>query len=171
MSTDATSASTRCKNCRRTLAFDEWSRGFERCPYCRGSASTASASASARRAADDEYARYERMLDELPEELVDELVAALEAEVEARQSSPATGPGPVREVLEEIGLGRSPAELQWAAWAFAGGFAGNLLLAKYAQMSSGSPVSDFVGPFVLGGLVAGGACAAIGWGLAKLRVG
>ena len=56
-----------------------------------------------------------------------------------------------------------------AAWGFAAGFAANVLVAKYAQMESASPMGQFIGPLLIGGLLAGATCAAIGWGFAKLR--
>jgi hypothetical protein len=110
---------------------------------------------------------YERMLDSVPDELIDELVAALEAEAAKVALRPR---GPVREVLEEIGgVGRSPRERHWAAWGFAGGFAANVLIAKYAQMATGAPFGQFVVPLLVGGVLAGVCCSAIGWGAAKLR--
>ncbi|MEO8538610.1 MAG: hypothetical protein ABI577_02640, partial [bacterium] len=108
---------------------------------------------------------YERMLDAVPDELIDELVAALEAEA-ARL--PATK-SPVREVFDEIGIGRSARERHWASWGFAGGFAANVAIAKYAQMATGAPFSQFIVPLLIGGVVAGLCCSAIGWGAAKLR--
>jgi hypothetical protein len=110
---------------------------------------------------------YERLLDTLPDELIDELVAALEAE--AATLPPAPAASPMRGVLEELGVGRSARERQWAAWGFAGGFTANVALAKYAQMASSAPMSEFLGPLLVGGVVAGLCCAAIGWGVAKLR--
>jgi hypothetical protein len=68
-----------------------------------------------------------------------------------------------------MGFGETRREFQWATWGFAIGFAANVVLAKYAQMSSGAPMSQFFGPLVLGGLVAGATCGLIGWGAAKLR--
>lgn len=109
------------------------------------------------------------MLDEIPEELIDQLVRALEAEAAIRQTEPAPADDPLRGLLEELGVGRSDRELPWAAWGFSIGFGGNVLLAKYAQMSSGESFGAFVVPMLLGGVVAGVACAAIGWGLARLR--
>ena len=76
---------------------------------------------------------------------------------------------PVRICLEELGIGRSQRELSWAAWGFAGGFGANVAIAKYAQMASGATMGEFIGPLLVGGIVAGACCAAIGWGLAKLR--
>ena len=72
-------------------------------------------------------------------------------------------------MLQEIGFGRSAKEMQWAAWGFAGGFAVNVVLAKYAQMASGASMSAFLVPMLVGGAVAGLTCVAIGWGVAKLR--
>ncbi len=112
------------------------------------------------------YAANERILDDLPDSLLDEIMAALEDE-----SAAADGPArPVLlDIISEIGIGTSASEWQYALWGFAAGFTGNVLLAKYAQMSSGAPMADFVGPIVFGGLVAGGAGALIGWAAAKLR--
>jgi hypothetical protein len=93
-------------------------------------------------------------------------VAALEAEA---AKLPPSSAHPVRGVFDELGVGRSVRERQWAAWGFAAGFAANVALAKYAQMSSSAPMSEFLGPLLIGGGVAGVCCAAIGWGLAKLR--
>lgn len=124
---------------------------------------------AAPRSATQDYRQNERMLDEIPEELIDELVAALEAEalrMGPRQTTPAS---PLREVLDEFGVGRSPHEVAWTAWGFAIGFGGNVALAKYAQMSSGASFTSFIVPLFIGGVVAGAACAAIGWGLARLR--
>ena len=72
-------------------------------------------------------------------------------------------------MLREIGFGKSAREVQWAAWGFAGGFAVNVVLAKYAQMASGASMAAFVIPMLAGGAIAGITCAAIGWGFAKLR--
>ncbi|MCO5200943.1 MAG: hypothetical protein M9925_04505 [Chloroflexi bacterium] len=164
---------TRCSSCARPLGFDDWSNGSDRCQPC-----VRARSAAARTPAPPDplsfghaafAARanaYERMLDDIPDELVDELVAALEAEA-ARM--PSVGPNPVREVLSELGLGRSPRERHWAAWGFAAGFAANIVIAKYAQMTTAAPMSQFIGPMLLGGLLAGATCSAIGWGFARLR--
>lgn len=176
---EETLASARCSSCGKGLPFIVWSRGGERCEGCSrvpsmsGPAATfvrgpSPASERARIAA--EAAQYEKLLDELPDELIDELVAALEAEASKMEAEPAPlgVAEPLREVLEEIGFGRSAREMPWALWGFAGGFALNVAVAKYAQMVSGSPMSEFMGPLILGGLLAGATCAAIGWGLAKL---
>lgn len=162
---------TRCTSCSRPLGFDDWSAGASRCQQCL----RASSRPAAPRPATSEFdhaalaARanaYERMLDDIPDELIDELVAALEAEA-ARL--PQGQPNPVREVIAELGIGQSARERHWAAWGFAAGFATNTLIAKYAQMTSAAPMSQFIGPMLLGGLLAGAAGGAIGWGLAKLR--
>ena len=110
---------------------------------------------------------YERLLQNVPDELIDELVAALEAE--AARTPIIGAPNAVQELLQEIGFGKSAREMQWAAWGFAGGFAVNVLLAKYAQMASSASMSAFIVPMLVGGGLAGTTCAAIGWGLAKLR--
>jgi hypothetical protein len=125
--------------------------------------------ASARAEAAATYAQHERLVDDIPDELVDELVAMLEAEAERRKTEVSAPQAALQEVLEEIGFGRSPRELQWAAWGFAGGFAMNVALAKYAQMTTASSMAEFVMPMLFGGILAGAACAAIGWGLARLR--
>lgn len=179
---EETLARARCSDCGKGLKFEEWSKGGERCASCSRAArsggpaaafvrgpSRPAPAATPRAQIEAEYAAYERMLDEIPDELVDELVAALESEAERRQEAKSTPQEAFREVIEEIGFGRSPRELQWAAWGFAAGFALNVALAKYAQMTSGAAMSGFLAPLLLGGLVAGGACAAIGWGLARLR--
>jgi hypothetical protein len=164
---------TRCSSCARPLGFEEWSNGSDRCQSCvRVRTAAAHTPAPPDPLSFDHAAlaaranAYERMLDDIPDELIDELVAALEAEA-ARM--PLAGPNPVREVLSELGLGQSPRERHWAAWGFAAGFAANVVIAKYAQMTTAAPMSQFIGPMLLGGLLAGATCSAIGWGLAKLR--
>ncbi|MBA4179950.1 MAG: hypothetical protein C0506_05110 [Anaerolinea sp.] len=169
-------ARTRCPGCGKGLSFDEWSSGFDRCGACRrfpgsdGPAATYVQGPATRGAIRSRVAAsaedYERLLENVPDALIDELVAALEAEA---AHLPPTGASPVHDVLREIGFGRSPRELQWAAWGFSGGFAANVALAKYAQMASGAAMSQFIVPMLLGGVVAGVTCAAIGWGLARLR--
>jgi len=164
---------TRCTTCSRPLGFADWSNGSDRCQVCSASerpdrfvAGPGARQASRRHDPAAESAAYERLLDDIPDELIDELVAALEVEAARLESSPAN---PVREVIAELGIGRSPREVHWASWGFAAGFAANVALAKYAQMSAGAPMSGFIVPMLIGGLVAGATCAAIGWGLSRLR--
>ncbi len=167
----------RCSVCGVALPFDDWARGQRRCEDCarlaalRGPAATYTPTGSRstlaeRAAAQQDYRTNERILDELPDSLLNELVAALEAEA---RGDPMPGSTPLRDVMDEIRLGRSPRELRWTTWGFAAGFAVNVGLAKYAQMTTSAPMSEFIGPLLLGGLVAGTVCAAIGWGVAKLR--
>jgi len=179
-----TLARARCASCGNGLPYEAWSRGQSSCDNCnrlanlagpaatyvRGPASSRAPAARQSRpgGAADPAAAYERILDEMPDELVNELVAALEAEMEKLEREKAPR-GPVHEVLEDLGFNRSPREWQWAAWGFATGFAANVILAKYAQMASGGSMTEFAGPLLIGGIVAGVTCGAIGWGLAKLR--
>ena len=175
---------TRCSSCGAGVPFEDWSRGKRRCDSCtnepqfrepaatfvRGpSAQTAANGAYAARTARGDmaasYATNERILDDLPDSLLDEILAALEQEVPASEA-PRTG---VLDIISEIGIGTSAREWQYALWGFAAGFTGNVALAKYAQMSSGAAMADFVGPIVFGGVVAGGAGALIGWAISKLR--
>jgi hypothetical protein len=93
----------------------------------------------------------------------------LEAEAARRPVAAKPVQGVVHEVLGDMGVGASPREGQWAAWGFAAGFAANVALAKYAQMQTSSPMSQFMVPMLIGGVIAGFACAAIGWGVAKLK--
>lgn len=167
---------TRCSSCLKVLSFDDFAGGGSQCRACKKSAPATEFVRGPRirrpnartleRMERQEAQAYEDLLDELPDELIDELVAALEAEAANLPPSPAH---PVRGVLDELGVGRSARERQWAAWGFAGGFAGNIALAKYSQMASAASMSEFIGPMLIGGMVAGLCCAAIGWGLAKLR--
>lgn len=165
---------TRCSGCGQALGFDDWSNGSNRCGACsqgirkrKNAANYVAGPAMAPASAyASEAAAYERMLDDIPDELVDELVAALEAEAARRANEPMS---PVRDVLEELSMGSSPRERPWAAWGFAAGFALNVVLAKWAQMSTGGSFADFIAPTLIGGVLAGATCAAIGWGLARLR--
>lgn len=164
----------RCSGCQNVLRFEDFAAGGERCLTCRksGVATVTIRGPRIRRPnarniqprESDEY--DEQLLDAVPDELIEELVAALEAEASRLPASPAS---PVRGVLQELGVGRSARERHWAAWGFAGGFAVNVVLAKYAQMASGGSMAEFVGPLLIGGVLAGFCCAAIGWGLAKLQ--
>lgn len=170
---------TRCASCENVLSFQDFSAGGTRCLSCtraglptefvrgprirRTNARNAPPRQPQRR---DDAHSYEEFLDGLPDELIDELVAALEAEAAKLPPSPTN---PVRGVLDELGVGRSSRERHWASWGFAAGFAANVVIAKYAQMASGASMSEFIGPLLIGGGVAGLCCSAIGWGLAKLR--
>jgi hypothetical protein len=114
------------------------------------------------------------MVDEIPDELLDELLAALEAEAGTRKSSGAPAAASredtlLQGVLDEMGIGQGSNELPWTLWGFAAGFALNVCLAKYAQMASGGSMSQFLGPMLFGGVLAGLTCGAIGWGIARLR--
>lgn len=172
-----TAAAPRCAACNRGLAFDEWSVGLDLCSRCVGAESgqgpaatyTPAASRPLRQQMRQEQADLQRMLDDIPDELIDELIAALEEEAAGDAGQPQITTSPLRDVLHEIGFNKSHREGLWASWGFVAGFGGNLLLAKYAQMSAGAPVSELIAPVVLGGLVAGVTCAAIGWTLARLR--
>lgn len=152
--------------CRRPLPFEEWSRGEIECRACAAPALRAAGSIGPPPVID--YRTNDQMLDEVPPELIEELVAAIEAEASARRRQGAL-PSPVQGVIDEIGLGRSPRELPWATWGFVAGFAINLAIAKYAQVTTAAPLHDFLGPMVLGGLLAGTTCAAIAWGIVRLR--
>jgi hypothetical protein len=103
------------------------------------------------------------------DELLDELIASLQAEAALAPGEAAARPETVKAVLQEIGFGQSSHELAWAIWGFSVGFLANVAVAKYAQMSSGAGMAEFIPAFLIGGIVAGAACAGIGWGLAKLR--
>lgn len=175
---------SRCLDCGKGLSFDDWSAGIETCAACSAALRNSGPAATyvpgprpprapappLRHRVADEAAEYERLLAELPDELIDEIVAALEAEAD-RMNAPATPATAIHDVLEEIGFGQSPREWQWALWGFAGGFCANVLVAKYAQVQAGASMASFLLPMLIGGLVAGAACAAIGWGLARLRDG
>ncbi len=75
----------------------------------------------------------------------------------------------MRGVAQELRLGRSKGEFQYAFLGFAGGFAINVGLMKYVQMSSGATLDAVFAPMFLGGLMTGATCAVIGWGIAKLK--
>jgi hypothetical protein len=182
---DPTGVRPRCNGCGKGLGFDEWSSGIDSCAACRRDRFQATPAATfvrgpatprrgqpgvvTRKRRAHNLTAHEELLDDIPQELVDELVAMLEAEAARR---PAAGDGAaaaLHGVLEDVGFGKSPLEFQWAAWGFATGFSANVAMAKYAQMSTGSAMGQFLMPMLFGGLVAGTACAVIGWGLAKLR--
>ncbi len=175
---DQASVRSHCVTCGRRLGFDEWSRGLDRCPYCTSVPNRRRAArkrAPRQRAATAAYTNdYLQLLDEIPDELIDELAAMVDAEVGRRPHLAAklTGAQSGSEsITDEIGFGQTSREFHWAAWGFAGGFGLNVVLAKYAQVSANAAMDEFIAPMLLGGLVAGLAGAAIGWGAAKLREG
>jgi hypothetical protein len=171
---DSVAVRARCASCGRGLPFEEWQRGTTVCRTCSNVARHAPIPAPAGRIPlSSDYRAYNQMVDDVPDELLDELLAALESEAEVRRLNPPATPTKadsiLRDVFDEIGAGKSQSEVPWAMWGFAGGFALNVVIAKYAQMSTGAPMGDFLLPMLLGGLIAGATCAAIGWGAARLR--
>jgi hypothetical protein len=176
----------RCVSCRMLLPFSDWKQGEELCAECRrpGTFATVPLGPPARARPDAarprkplaQDGRHERqILDDIPDSLIEELAAALEAEAASRPSLAAATrsggslPAAVQDFVDEIGAGKDPRELPWAAWGFAIGFGANVVLAKYVQMTTGAPFMPFIVPLIIGGLVAGTASAGIGWGLARLR--
>lgn len=163
------SVRARCASCGKGLSFADWSRGDDRCASCAPPPQPPGGPAYVRGPRVDlrsEPSEFERILDQLPDELVQELVRALEAE-----SGASRPPRPrllMEDLVDELAHGRSPREVSWAVWGFVAGFGLNVVVAKTAQVSSGAPMSEFVLPLAIGGLVAGGTAAAIGWGLARL---
>ncbi len=177
--TDHASNRTRCRSCGRGLPFEAWTRGLDRCAACAGPRAVRQRAATAAYAPPPapgagsfrSHRDYERMLDEVPQELVDELARAVEDEARARSINPA-GDGAdslFRGFIEEVGFGESRREISYALWGFAIGFVINVALMKYVQMAAAAPMSAVLGPMLIGGVVAGATCAAIGWGLARLR--
>jgi hypothetical protein len=172
---DNVAVRARCVACGTGLSFEAWSQGNDRCAACSSKATSETysyvpgpASAGLNLASpapdSDEFAR---LLEDLPDELVEELASALEAA--ALPESPRQDESAVGGFLAEVGFGSDPREPVWAAWGFSVGFAVNVAVAKLAQMSTSAPMSDLFVPIIAGGLVAGGAGAVIGWGLAKLK--
>ncbi|MFN0146818.1 MAG: hypothetical protein ACKVT1_09920 [Dehalococcoidia bacterium] len=174
---------SRCAACGRRMPFDDWKRGASDCASCRRPEAAAPFPAMtapprpqpARAAQPADYRQHQRLLDDIPEGLIDELVEALERETASRSgAAPGKSPSPpmvpaIKEFVQELGIGTDPRELTWAAWGFAAGFGGNLILAKYVQMTNGASFSSFVVPLLLGGIVSGTACAGIAWGFTRLR--
>ncbi|OAI40843.1 hypothetical protein AYO38_05010 [bacterium SCGC AG-212-C10] len=160
-------ARARCLSCGVGLAFDAWSRGEDLCTLCEGLMDSGPAATFVRGPVTGRTTPAQAQDLDVPDELIAELLAALEAEG-ARRTAAAS---PLHEVLDELGVGKTAREWQWAAWGFAGGFALNVAVAKYAQMATSATMGEFVGPLLVGGIIAGAACAAIGWGLAKLKEG
>lgn len=110
------------------------------------------------------------MVDEVPDDLMEELARALNEEANSREPIAGTEDASLlRGLAQELGLGRSKGEFQYAFLGFAGGFALNVGLMKYVQMSSGATLDAVFAPMFLGGLMTGGTCAVIGWGIAKLK--
>jgi len=174
---DNVAVRARCGACGVGLRFDDWSKGRDQCRACSAKAKAKDEARSyvpgpvgggidvaSPAPAGDEFAR---LLDDLPDELVEELASALEA---AAMPQPAPDDeSAVSGFLAEVGFGSDPRELLWATWGFSVGFGANVAVAKLAQISAGAPISDLMVPIIAGGLIAGGAGAAIGWGLAKLK--
>jgi hypothetical protein len=116
------------------------------------------------------YRAYQRMVDDVPEDLMDELARALgEEAIERQQQTSDDGGSLLRGVAQDLQLGRTKAEFQWAFFGFTGGFVANVALMKYVQMASGATFDAVFAPMFLGGLMTGGTCAVIGWGIAKLK--
>lgn len=110
------------------------------------------------------------MVDEVPDELMEELARALDDEANSRHAVTGTEDASLlRGVAQELRLGRSKGEFQYAFLGFAGGFAINVGLMKYVQMSSSATLDAVFAPMFLGGLMTGATCAVIGWGIAKLK--
>ncbi len=171
---DSVAVRARCQSCGRGLPFEEWQRGTTTCRACATASRYAPQAAPAERIPlSSDYRAYNQMVDEVPDELLDELLAALETEAEARRLNPPVHPtqadGLLKGMLSELSEERAPSEIPWAIWGFAGGFALNVAIAKYAQVSTGASMTDFLAPMFFGGIVAGLTCAAIGWGVARLR--
>lgn len=175
----ASGSKTRCASCARALGFEDWSAGKGRCSRCLdrgdfappgGRVHTRAPSPAALTPQPSGYRAYQRMVDQVPDELMEELARALDEEETIRKS---ITPGPddslFRGVAQELQLGRSRAEFQYAFLGFASGFAANVGLMKYVQMSSGATLDAVFAPMFLGGLMTGATCAVIGWGIAKLK--
>ena len=184
MAVDASPTTARCEVCANGLDFESWAAGTTTCRRCAtagpridyvvgpeldrvvGPGPPESAPVPAP-ALDEENA----WLSELPPEMFDEIADELlrkEREPAGRAAEEAPRSG-IQQLLSEMDLSSSARATRWAAWGFAGGFAGNAAVAKYAQMTTEASMSDFVAPMVIGGLVAGATAAVIAWGAAKLR--
>ncbi len=164
-------ALARCGSCGGGLAFAAYQRGETLCHVCLQMQDEPDATFAPGPKARAIVTRSRRAQPAtVPDELIDELIASLQHSEAALANVPA-GPGreTVREVLRDIGVGENDRELPWAAWAFAIGFTANIAVAKYAQVTSGATMTEFVPAFIVGGIVAGTVCGAIGWGLARLR--
>ncbi len=161
----------RCTLCGRGIPFGDWRRGIEWCTDCdplSGLVAAAPAATFDRLPSHPAAPARPLVAPMFPDSLVDELVAALEREGHAA-AGPAKPGSAFAGLMDEFGVGQSPSELPWAAWGFALGFGANVVLAKYSQMTSGGSFAEFLPPMLLGGVVAGLACAGIGWGIARLK--
>ena len=172
MALNVESSAARCDACGNGLDFDSWAQGAEHCRRCRdaqpGGARFVPGPAAASTRDDDAFVHSSDVPDALLDQIAEALLAAEQGRAAPRHAEPAS---PLRGVLRDLEIGGSPRELQWAGWGFALGFAGNVAVAKYAQMASDAAISEFVGPMLIGGLVAGAAAGVIGWGAAKLKDG
>ena len=177
--TPGASAATRCSACARGLSFQDWSAGKGRCASCQqrgesappgGRIHTRTPSVAPSVASRSGYRAYQRMVDDVPDELMDELARALgEEAIERQRQTPDDAASLLRGVAQDLQLGRTRAEFQWAFFGFTGGFAANVALMKYVQMASSASFDAVFAPMFLGGLMTGGTCAVIGWGIAKLK--
>lgn len=157
----------RCEGCGTGLSYQAWERGESLCRLCRQvEAGPAATFLPMPRTGARAYVQPKKR--ETPDELIDELIARLEADAAAAPLAD-NRPDSVGAVLRDIGFGQSERELPWAVWGFALGFTLNVVVAKYAQMTSGAAMSEFIPAFIFGGIVAGAAGAGIGWAVAKLK--
>ena len=168
---DNVAVRARCTSYGNGLGFEDWSQGRDRCRACSSGAKheqrayvpgpgPSRVDLASPAPSGSEFAQ-------LLDELVAELVSALESA--AQTTPPRESESAISGLFAEIGFGSDPRESLWAAWGFAAGFGLNVIVAKFAQMSAGSPMSELLTPIMVGGIVAGAAGAGIGWGLAKLR--
>ncbi len=158
----------RCEGCGTGLSYHAWEQGHTLCRMC-VQVGTAPAATFIPVQRTGVPARPRRVAPPPnQDDLIDQLIASLETESALSQGQSAQSDS-MRGVLQDIGFGQSSSELPWAAWGFAAGFTLNVVVAKYAQMTSGASMGEFMPAFVVGGIIAGAACAGIGWGIAKLR--
>lgn len=159
---------TRCEVCGAGLSFHAFEQGQTLCRMCLqvNAVPAATFVPAPRTGMPPRQRRVAPPADQ--DDILDELIRSLEAEAALTPGQPGQQES-VRAVLQDIGFGQSTSELPWAMWGFAAGFTLNVAVAKYAQVTSGAPLGEFVPAFLFGGMVAGAACAGIGWGLAKLR--
>lgn len=164
-------AVARCASCGGGLAFAAYQRGETLCHVCLQMQDEPGATFAPGPKARAIVTRPRRApAQAVPDELLDELILSLQqSEGIAEQVPTPQGRETVREVLRDIGVGESDRELPWAAWGFALGFVANVGVAKYAQISTGATMTEFIPAFIVGGVVAGAACGAIGWAIARLK--